>query len=425
MSEATSRHGRDHGEAHASDHAAAKVRSDAASGPSVDEFERVIRAGGVVLFPSDTVYGLACDPENGDAVRRLYALKGRPDDKSAAVMFFDLHAGLHSLRGLGEKTHGALHNLLPGGVTVLLANPAHRFPLACSADPQTLGLRIISVPQLEGVKLPVLQSSANPAGGADARRLEDVDVAIREGVDLVIDGGELPGTPSTVIDLRFYEGGGAWSIVREGAVAEEVVAAALNAGWGFDPATYAETVRAEIPAYEKFQELVVLAAYAEWRSGRVLELGTGTGETARRLLERLEDAELISVDESAEMLAVAAGVLPADRVQLVQGRLQDPLPAGTFDLVVSALAIHHLDDHEKPDLFARVRSALAPGGRFVLADVVVPDEPSQAVIPLTPGYDKPSPLGEQRRWLTDAGFRSVDIVWRHDDLAILVAGTAG
>lgn len=404
-------------------------RADATPGPgfgsSVQELERVIRAGGVVLFPSDTVYGLACDPENADAVNRLYGLKGRAADKAAAVMFFDLHAGLHSFRGLGEKTHGALHNLLPGGVTVLLNNPAHRFPLACRADPETLGLRIIAVPQLEGVKLPVLQSSANPAGGPDARSLHDVDSAIRDGADLVIDGGELPGTPSTVIDLRFYEGSGAWSIVRAGAVDQEVVAAALNDDWGFDSATYAETVRAEIPAYEKFQELVVRAASAEWRGGRVLELGTGTGETARRLLERLEDAELISVDESAAMLAAAAVALPADRVRLVQGRLQDALPHGSFELAVSSLAIHHLDDHEKPALFARIRAALAPGGRFVLADVVVPDDPEQAQIPLTPGFDKPSPLATQLRWLEDAGFTSVDVVWRNDDLAILVARTAG
>jgi L-threonylcarbamoyladenylate synthase len=391
----------------------------------MSDFERVISEGGIVLFPSDTVYGLACDPENAAAIERLYALKRRRADKSAAVMFFDLHAGLRTFHGVGPKTHAALHALMPGKLTMLLTNPAHRFPLACREDPDTIGLRIVSIPELEGVRLPVLQTSANVAGGADARRLDDVETAIHEGVDLVIDGGELPGTPSTIIDLRFYESGGAWSIVRAGAVGEPEIAAALNDGWGFDPATYAETVRSEIPVYEKFQELVVLAAYAEWRSGRVLELGTGTGETARRLLERLEGAELVSVDESAEMLAEAANVLPAERVQLMQGRLQDPLPTGPFDLVVSALAIHHLDDHEKPNLFVRVRAALGPGGRFVLADVIVPDVPSEAAIPLTPGYDKPSPLADQLRWLQGAGFRSVDVIWRHDDLAIVVAEAAG
>jgi tRNA threonylcarbamoyl adenosine modification protein (Sua5/YciO/YrdC/YwlC family) len=385
----------------------------------------VIREGGVVLFPSDTVYGLACDPDNPRAIAQLYALKGRPDDKPAAVMFFDLHSGLHAFRGLGQKTHAALHNLLPGKVTVLMANAAHRFPLACRADPETIGLRIISVAQLGAVRLPVLQSSANRSGGADARRLEDVDPEIRAGVDLEIDGGELPGTPSTVIDLRHYEGSGAWSIVRAGAVGEAAVAAALNDDWGFDPATYAETVRAEIPAYDKFQELIVLAAYAEWGGGRVLELGTGTGETARRLLARLEDSQLVCVDESAEMLAEAARSLPAERVELVRARLQDPLPNGSFDLIVSSLAIHHLDDHEKPDLFARIRAALAPGGRFVLGDVIAPANPADAKIPLTPGYDKPSALTDQQHWLRDAGFRSVDVVWHHDDLAIIVAEPVG
>jgi L-threonylcarbamoyladenylate synthase len=391
----------------------------------MSEFERVIRGGGVVLFPSDTVYGLACDPDNAQAIERLYALKGRPADKSAAVMFFDLHTGLRTFHEVGQRTHGALHTLMPGKVMALLSNPARRFPLACREDPDTIGLRIIDVPELRGVTVPVLQTSANLSGGPDARRLDEVDPTIRDGVDLVIDGGELPGTPSTIVDLRFYEGSGAWSIVRAGAVDRATITAALNEDWGFDPATYAETVRAEIPAYEKFQELVVLAAYAEWRSGRVLELGTGTGETARRLLERLEGAEIVSVDESAEMLAAAASVLPAERVHLVHGRLQDPLPEGMFDLVVSALAIHHLDHHEKPDLFARIRAALGPGGRFVLADVIVPEQPSQALIPLTPGYDKPSSLKDQLRWLREAGFRSADVVWRHDDLAIVVAESAG
>lgn len=391
----------------------------------MNEFARVIGEGGVVLFPSDTVYGLACDPENPAAIERIYALKRRPVDKSAAVMFFDLHAGLRTFQGVGERTHGAMHSLLPGAVMLLLNNPAHRFPLACREDPDTIGLRIISVPELEGVNVAVLQTSANISGGPDARRLADVDPSIRAGVDLVIDGGELPGVPSTIVDLRRYEGNGSWSIVRAGAIDEQTVAAALNEDWGFDPATYAETVRAEIPAYERFQEQVVLAAYAEWRGGRVLELGTGTGETARRLLERLGDAEIVSVDESAEMLAEARRVLASERVRLIEGRLQDQLPRGPFDLVVSALAIHHLDDHEKPDLFSRVRAALGPGGRFVLADVVVPDDPDHAVIPLTPGYDKPSRLEEQLDWLRSAGFRFVNVVWRHDDLAIVVAEAAG
>ena len=166
-----------------------------------------VAAGGVAVFPADTVYGLACDPENADAVAQLYALKGRPPEKPAAVMFFDL----------GEW--GDFGGLLPGGVTLLLPKPQRRFPLACTNDPETLGLR---VPFLAPVGRPVLQSSANRAGGPDARRLDEVPASIRAGADLVLDGGELPGVPSTVIDVRAPE----WRIVRQGAVSAQAVHAA-------------------------------------------------------------------------------------------------------------------------------------------------------------------------------------------------------
>ena len=158
-----------------------------------------------MLFPSDTIYGLACDPLDPGAAARLYELKDRPPAKAAAVMFFDLDVALASLPGLGERTRTALHALMPGGVTVLLPNPSHRFPLACAGDPETLGLRVVSVPALRGALVPVLQSSANLAGGVEAQRIDDVAEVIRAGVDLIVDGGELPGRSSTVVDLRDYE----------------------------------------------------------------------------------------------------------------------------------------------------------------------------------------------------------------------------
>jgi L-threonylcarbamoyladenylate synthase len=194
--------------------------------PAAD-FERVIRAGGVVLFPADTVYGLACDPDSATAVDRLYSLKGRPPVKPSAVMFFSLAPALEALPELGPRTRGAFERLLPCGVTLLLPNPEHRFPLACGPDPGTLGLRVPDVPLLAGVAIPVLQSSANLSGGADARRLDEVPAAIRDGADLVIDGGELPGTPSTVIDLRGYEESAAWTIVRPGLVTPEAIGTVL------------------------------------------------------------------------------------------------------------------------------------------------------------------------------------------------------
>jgi L-threonylcarbamoyladenylate synthase len=186
------------------------------------EFARCIATGGVAVFPADTVYGLACDPDDAAAVARLYALKGRPPEKPAAVMFFDRD---QALAGLPPRTARLLGRLLPGGLTALLPNPERRFPLACGPDPGTLGLRVPDLPALAGAP-PVLQSSANRAGGPDARRLDDVPADIRAGADLVLDGGELPGTPSTVVDLRDYEATGTWTIVRLGAVPEAAIAAA-------------------------------------------------------------------------------------------------------------------------------------------------------------------------------------------------------
>ncbi|MBV9838604.1 MAG: Sua5/YciO/YrdC/YwlC family protein [Solirubrobacterales bacterium] len=194
---------------------------------SSGEFERCIASGGVAVFPSDTVYGLACDPDDGSAVKRLYELKGRSPSKPSAVMFFDLQPALDALADLGPRTREALERLLPGPVTVLLENAAGRWPLACGEDPATVGLRVAAVPELEHVGLAVLQSSANRSGGPDASRLLEVPEEIREGADLVLDGGELPGTPSAVVDLRQYEREGAWSLVRAGAVGADTLAQSL------------------------------------------------------------------------------------------------------------------------------------------------------------------------------------------------------
>ncbi len=188
------------------------------SAEDVATFERCIAVGGVALFPADTVYGLATEPESKEGIRRLNALKARDPHKPSAVMFFSVELALAALPELGERTRGALERLLPGPLTLVLPNPAHRFPLACGPTPERIGLRVPDVPALAGVRWPVLQSSANPAGGPDARRLEDVDDRIRQAVDLQLDGGELPGTPSTVIDLAAYEAGGDFDVLREGAV---------------------------------------------------------------------------------------------------------------------------------------------------------------------------------------------------------------
>lgn len=197
----------------------------------VARFERCVAGGGVALFPADTVYGLAAHPDSREAVERIYRLKGRPPERPSAVMFFRLEPALTALPELGRRTRAAAERLLPGAVTLLLPNPARRFPLACGPRPERVGLR---VPALAGTLAPLaaasgpaLQTSANPSGATDARRLEDVDPAIRAGVDVALDGGELPGTPSTVVDLSAYEESGRFELLREGAVPGDRVRARL------------------------------------------------------------------------------------------------------------------------------------------------------------------------------------------------------
>jgi L-threonylcarbamoyladenylate synthase len=196
----------------------------------VATFERCIAQGGVALFPADTVYGLAVNPESEAAVRRLYEIKERPPMPSA-VMFFSLGAALDGLPELGVRTSAALQELLPGPLTFVVANPRGRFPLACGSPPARLGVR---VPRLDGrlaplatVGRPVLQSSANRHGGADARRLEDVDPAVRRAVDFELDGGQLPGIASTVVDLSRYDDGGDYEVLREGAVSADALRQSL------------------------------------------------------------------------------------------------------------------------------------------------------------------------------------------------------
>jgi L-threonylcarbamoyladenylate synthase len=131
-------------------------------------------------------------------------------------MFFDAGLAIAVLPELGERTRALMARLLPGSVTLVLPNPRGRYPLAGG---DALGLRVPDVPLLRGVGRPVLQTSANVTGGPDARRFE--------GADLVIDAGELPGTPSTVIDLRRFEEVGEWAILRVGAVPAEDIRRAL------------------------------------------------------------------------------------------------------------------------------------------------------------------------------------------------------
>jgi L-threonylcarbamoyladenylate synthase len=190
----------------------------------VATFARCMAVGGVALFPADTVYGLATEPDTREGVERLYRMKRRAPGQPAAVMFFDPELALGSLPELGPRTRAALGRLLPGPVTPVLPNPDGRFPLACGPDPSRLGLRVPALTgalaPLAALRWPVLQSSANLSGGPDPRRATDVDSRIRAAVDLELDAGELPGTPSTVVDLTRYEHDGTYELLRLGALPE-------------------------------------------------------------------------------------------------------------------------------------------------------------------------------------------------------------
>ncbi len=187
----------------------------------------------------------------------------------------------------------------------------------------------------------------------------------------------------------------------------------------FDPATYLDLMRAEVPAYERLQ-VAVAAATAGLAVSSVLDLGTGTGETLAAVLARHPGAVAVGVDKNEAMLGAARQRLAGAPSRLRVADLTDPLPAGPFDLVVSALAIHHLDGPDKADLFARIAGVLRPGGRFVLGDVVIPVDPADAVTPLTPATTGPRPWPTSCAGWPTAGFDAAT-VWSERDLVVVRA----
>ena len=191
--------------------------------------EECVVAGGVAVIPTDTVYGVCCDPDNERAAEALYRLKQRPPARACAVMFFALEPALRALEELRPRERLALEALLPGPVTLLLPNREFRFAPACRADPASFGLRVPRLGErlaaLGSVALPVMQSSANLSGEADARAFAEVSPRILEQAQLALDGGELPGTPSTVIDLRDLDSEGRWHVLRDGALPRTAVEA--------------------------------------------------------------------------------------------------------------------------------------------------------------------------------------------------------
>ncbi len=184
----------------------------------VEEAIAAIRAGLVVVLPTDTVYGLACTPDRAEPVRALSVLKGRSPQQPIAIVASSIEALVECISELPEEAVARARRLLPGPYTLILPNPAGRFPWLSGGNPETIGVR---VPKLAGPGGELLAAvgvlaatSANVHGGADPRRLSEVPEALHRGAAAVVDGGDLPGTPSTVLDLT----GPAPRVLRVGAV---------------------------------------------------------------------------------------------------------------------------------------------------------------------------------------------------------------
>jgi L-threonylcarbamoyladenylate synthase len=189
--------------------------------------ELCIAEGGVAVFPADGLYGLACDPLDAAAIERIHRIKGRDDGKPSAVLYFSPLAMRELVEGFGPRARETVGALLPGPVTLVLANPQRRYPLACREDPERLGVRLIGGP-LAGAMCPLFQTSANVSGEPAPSTFADVPPEVIDGADLAIDGGALTGLPSTVVDLTGIDTGGKWEVLREGGLSTGDLAAVLD-----------------------------------------------------------------------------------------------------------------------------------------------------------------------------------------------------
>jgi L-threonylcarbamoyladenylate synthase len=187
-----------------------------------------IRAGEIVVLPTDTVYGLAVDGLRREPVESLYRLKGRADNQPSALVVASVERLLGYLPGLSGTPLAAVQALLPGPYTLILPNPRGAFRWLAGTRHDAVGIRVPSLDAAAGAVLEatgaLAMTSANHPGGRDPRSLSEVPRELADGAAALIDGGQLPGIPSTVIDLT----GPDPVILREGAIAAAEVIALLK-----------------------------------------------------------------------------------------------------------------------------------------------------------------------------------------------------
>jgi len=201
-----------------------------------DDAIAALRAGQVVLMPTDTVYGLAVDACREAPARRLFRLKNRPETSPVALLATDLDAILDAVPEARGRAAVAARALLPGPYTLVLPNPARRFRWLCGTTPQAIGIRVPDLPHEAHAVVErlgfVAATSANLHGGPDPARVGDVPREILDGCGAAVDAGELPGTPSTVVDLTGPEP----VVLREGAVGAAEALAQVRIAFSGDPA---------------------------------------------------------------------------------------------------------------------------------------------------------------------------------------------
>ena len=380
------------------------------------------RSGASSLFGADTVYGLACDPEDRFAVERLYLLKRRqPRQALGGHVLLLWSAALAALPELGERTREAMARLLPGAVSVLVPNPAGRFALACGDDVSTLGVRVPVVPRVRRRAPARASVERQPRRRpADPRTLDDVPPLLRAAVDLVIDGGELAGDAvdrGRSAPLRGRRRMAA--CVREGAVNERELTEALHWQYHFD----ASTLRGRDPGGPTGLRRAPGCAYRRERLRRSAHPGAGDrhgGDGAAPAGAPPQTRRWWGSTRASRCWRWRAMrcLLRACRCWRDGSRAR--FRSGPFDLVASALCVHHLDGVAKAELFERVRARSRPAGCSCWATWSCRSTRRRPPLRSTPGYDRPSPLADQLGWLARPD-SSPRCVWEQGDLAVVAA----
>jgi L-threonylcarbamoyladenylate synthase len=195
----------------------------------IEDAVSALGAGRPVILPTDTVYGLCANPYRDEPVRRAYRLPGRDELQPSALVAADLDALFECIPEARGRVGSILRAILPGPYTVVIPNPARRYRWLTGSTPDSIGVRVPNLPEPTAAVVArvgaVMATSANLPGEGDPCRLEDVPAALRDGAAALVDGGELPGKPSTVLDVTGRDP----VVLREGAVPAEEALRQLSA----------------------------------------------------------------------------------------------------------------------------------------------------------------------------------------------------